>query len=189
MSKKWYVGVYAASFALFIVLEIGLSVVLRSGIFRREEKILTLLLVVMILALLQFTVVSVVYTFLMLARMWGAIQDGQTSTTVGKAIGFLFIPFFNLYWIFKAWGGFPAAYNSYVERYGLSVPKLGNAAFVAYPVSLLLGIIPLIIVVQPFVFTAVIWQTCDAVTALKTAVDERRQAIASAGKFGLEQRF
>lgn len=174
MSKKWYVGGYAASFALFIVLEIGLFIVLFSGVFRREEKILMLLLVVMILALLQFTVVSVIYTFLMLARMWGAIQDGQTSVTVGKAIGYLFIPFFNLYWIFKAWGVFPAEYNRYVERYGLNVPRLGNAAFVAYPVLLLLGVIPLIIFVQPFVFIAVIAQTCDAVNALKKAVAERR---------------
>ena len=189
MSKIRYVGVYAASFALFIVLEIGLFIVLRSGVFRREEKILTLLLGVMILALLQFAFVSVVYTFLMLSKMWGAIQDGQTSVTVGKAIGYLFIPFFNLYWIFKAWGGFPAEYNRYIERYGLSVPKLGNAAFVAYPISILLGMIPFLIFVQPLVFIAVIWQTCDAVTALKTAVGERRQAIASAGKFGLEPRF
>lgn len=174
MSKIRYVGVYAASFALFIVLEIGLFIVLRSGVFRREEKILTLLLGVMILALLQFTLVSVIYTFLMLSKMWGAIQDGQTSVTVGKAIGYLFIPFFNLYWIFKAWGGFPAEYNRYIERYGLNVPKLGNAAFVAYPVSLLLGIIPLTIVVQSFVFVAVIVQTCDAVNALNRAVAERR---------------
>src|SRR5215472_4189380 len=35
-------------------------------------------------------------------QMWQSIQDGHARTTPGKAVGFLFIPFFNLYWMFQA---------------------------------------------------------------------------------------
>jgi hypothetical protein len=38
----------------------------------------------------------------LLHKAWASIQDGQTSVSPGKAVGFLFIPFYNFYWIFRA---------------------------------------------------------------------------------------
>jgi hypothetical protein len=48
---------------------------------------------------------GVVFNCLILHRGWKAVQDGKAQTTPGKAVGFLFIPFFNLYWGFVAWYG------------------------------------------------------------------------------------
>jgi hypothetical protein len=132
----------------------------------------------MVLSYLQFLIVSIIYTFIILSRMWGSIQDGQTPITTGKAIGYLFIPFFNIYWIFRAWGSFPTEYNKYVDRYALPTPKLSGGVFTFYPVLLLLTAflyVPFLIV--PFAFIAIISKTCDAVNALGSAVEERRNAV------------
>ena len=45
--------------------------------------------------------------------MWAAIQDGYARTTPGKAIGFMFIPFFNIYWMFQAIWGYSKDYNNF----------------------------------------------------------------------------
>jgi hypothetical protein len=53
----------------------------------------------------------------LLARCWGTIQDGVTGISTGKAIGFLFIPFFNFYWVFQAFHGLSREMNRFVDRH------------------------------------------------------------------------
>lgn len=45
-------------------------------------------------------VASVVFFCMLLYRYWNLIPRDQTSITSGKAVGFLFIPFFGAYWAF-----------------------------------------------------------------------------------------
>jgi len=54
----------------------------------------------------------IIVAFVILYRCWQAVQPlreydetEQRMPTPGKAIGFLFIPFFNFYWVFVAWVG------------------------------------------------------------------------------------
>ncbi|WP_410969288.1 hypothetical protein, partial [Salmonella sp. SAL04284] len=54
-------------------------------------------LLVGIAALLPL-VFSMIVVLLCVHRMWAAIQDRYVRTTPGKAVGFLLIPVFNLYW-------------------------------------------------------------------------------------------
>ena len=50
-------------------------------------------------------VASIVFFCMLLYRYWNLIPRDQTSMTSGKAVGFLFIPFFGLYWSFESvWG-------------------------------------------------------------------------------------
>ena len=128
ISKKIFIGVLASTVALFLLFSasfgVWVSIFGGSNRFAYDdpkliENISILLLVLSILSGVLFLVVHVVVTFLVIWRMWSAIQDGHARTTPGKAIGFLFIPFFNVYWIFQVWGGFPADYNKYSERYRL----------------------------------------------------------------------
>lgn len=70
--------------------------------------------------------------YLLLYRAWEVIQDGHATTTPGKAVGFIFIPFYNFYWIFKAWYGFARDYNRYIERYSIDTPKLEERLFLAF---------------------------------------------------------
>jgi hypothetical protein len=102
--------------------------------------------------------------------MWGAIKDGHARTTPGKAVGFLFIPFFNIYWFFQVWAGFPTDYNRFVDRYKLPVTHLASEIYVAYSVLFLLSIIPflgILSVIAILIITPIIAATtCDAVNRL-----------------------
>jgi hypothetical protein len=57
-------------------------------------------------------------------RCWKIVQDGYTKTSVGRAIGFLFIPFFNFFWIFKAFHGLADELNQFSERHFGNKPQI-----------------------------------------------------------------
>lgn len=64
-----------------------------------------------------------------LYQLWEALRDGNARTTPGKAVGFLFIPIFNVYWIFEVWLGFARDYNKYVSQVGLAAKRLPAGLF------------------------------------------------------------
>lgn len=76
---------------------------------------------------MRYTLIGIVSTALslttgilllvLLARCWSTIQDGVTGISTGKAIGFLFIPFFNFYWVFQAFHGLARETNRFVDRH------------------------------------------------------------------------
>src|SRR5438128_808183 len=61
-----------------------------------------------------------IMSMVLLYKAWQSIQDGQARTTPGKAVGFMFIPLFNLYWIFQAIYGFAVDYNKYTQRHNIA---------------------------------------------------------------------
>ncbi|MCM3872851.1 MAG: hypothetical protein ND895_19395 [Pyrinomonadaceae bacterium] len=181
MSKKLYAGIFSVSLGLLLIFG-SLALVaaaLQNFVWFQDQPGLgvQLLVILGVLSFVQFLFVQVIYTFVVLWKMWGSIQDGHARTTPGKAIGFLFIPFFSVYWIFQVWGGFPRDYNNYVDRRGLAVPHLSSGVFTAYPVLMLLTAIPflgiLIALINMFLFVAIISKTCDAVNALAEGTPER----------------
>jgi len=181
MSKKLYAGVFSVSLGLFLLFGFLLAVAatLQNFVWYQDQPGLgvQLLAILGILGFVQFLIVQMIYTFVILWKMWSCIQDGYARTTPGKAIGFLFIPFFNVYWVFQAWGGFPRDYNNYVDRHRLAVPHLSSGVFTAYPVLILLTAIPflgiIVAMVNMFLFAAIISRTCDAVNALADGTPER----------------
>jgi hypothetical protein len=86
------------------------------------------------------TILNTVLIMMILHRAWRAIQDEQVRTTPGKAVGFLFIPFFNFYWVFVAIGGYAAAFNAYAARYRIPARQLSPALFYAHCVLALVGV-------------------------------------------------
>jgi hypothetical protein len=50
--------------------------------------------------------------------MWGLIQDGYARTSPDRAVGFLFIPFFNFYWVFVAVWGLADDMGRFPRRHG-----------------------------------------------------------------------
>jgi len=103
-------------------------------------------------------------------KMWTAIQDGHARTTPGKAIGFLFIPFFNIYWAFQVIWGFSKDYNAYTKRHALTLPDLPDGLFLAYTILCFTGWIPtaalLLTIANYFVGLLMISRICSAVNAL-----------------------
>lgn len=98
---------------------------------------------------------SVVIALVLLYKVWAAIQDGHARTTPGKAVGYMFIPFFQLYWVFQAYWGYAKDYNSYISRHDISTSRLPEGLFLAY------CILPF---VYAFVYTGVIIWLAIAVT-------------------------
>jgi hypothetical protein len=66
---------------------------------------------------------------ILLYQAWASIQDGHTGVSASRAIGLLFVPVFNLYWVFVALRGFATAFNVYVDRHGLAIKKLEPGLF------------------------------------------------------------
>jgi hypothetical protein len=88
----------------------------------------------MLAALLLIT--ALVLFCVLLYKAWNQIQDGHARTSAGKAVGFLFIPFFNLYWVFVAVYGLAWDLHRYVIRRRL----YGRYELLPYPVSPGLGL-------------------------------------------------
>ena len=127
--------------------------------------ILPLLLIIPI-AIFVFVVVCV-----FIHKAWASIQDGHVRTGPCKALGFLFIPFFNFYWIFQAVWGFAVDFNKYVTRNNVSAaPRLPEGLFLAYSILYVAAIIPFVgiaIGIANFIIGAIlISKVCDAVNAL-----------------------
>jgi hypothetical protein len=72
-------------------------------------------------------VFAVVFECILLHKLWCPIQDGQARTTPGKAVGFMFIPFFNLYWSFQAFWGLSKDMNAYAAQRGVAAPQINEA--------------------------------------------------------------
>lgn len=120
---------------------------------------------------------SVIIGCLLWYKAWASIQDGHPRTTPGKAIGFLFIPFYNLYWIFQAFWGFAKDYNSYIARHEVVASKLPEGLFLSLCILSLisaLGAFPARVPLHRYALSivlfvigiAVVNKVCDAVNSL-----------------------
>ncbi|MBX9678989.1 MAG: DUF4339 domain-containing protein [Gemmataceae bacterium] len=83
--------------------------------------------------------VGSIFYLVFLYRCWDAIQDGHVETTPGMAVGLLFVPLFNLYWVFVSIRGLAAKANEYAIRHRLRAPRaphtLGLAVGMNYALS------------------------------------------------------
>lgn len=91
---------------------------------------------------LLVTFAAAVFGYILLYKAWKAIQDGRPRTTPGKAVGYLFIPFFNIYWMFIAYWGWAKDFNSYIAARGLGLPKVSEKLFLSLPILVLCSAVP-----------------------------------------------
>lgn len=55
--------------------------------------------------------------YILIYKLWQVVQDGYASTTPGRAVGFMFIPYFNYYWFLPAYYGLAKDLNAYIDRH------------------------------------------------------------------------
>jgi hypothetical protein len=125
------------------------------------------------LALAVVSIYAAVVFLRLFYKAWEAIQDGYARTTPGKALGFLFIPFFNLYWVFQATWGLAKDYNRYAQRHSLDAPRLPASLFLVYLLSGFAGLIPYVGLatwaLSYGMALVMISKICDAVNAIPEA--------------------
>ena len=125
-------------------------------------------------------------------RMWSAIQGADARTTPGRAVGFLFVPVFNLYWVFQAIWGWAKDYNAGAATLGSESPKMPEGFFLSYAIlcvvafaagtAINLGlfalapVLGLVVVVSYFVALTMIGFICDGVNA-RSAEDPTGAAL------------
>ncbi|MBN1360429.1 MAG: hypothetical protein JW993_07550 [Sedimentisphaerales bacterium] len=126
--------------------------------------------------------IDVILSLEILYRAWQAIQDGQARTTPGKAIGYLFIPLYNLYWVFVAWAGFAQEFNAFTARYRIPTRRLSEGFFALQCVLMIVGIvltrIPVVGLVYSIILSItalmVLWSITGAVNELYAHVTRER---------------
>ncbi len=101
--------------------------------------------------------------WVLIYKAWSAIQDGRARTTPGKAVGFLFIPLFNIYWLFVAIGSWGKEFNAFAERRGVVGARASDGLFVAHCVF---SIVPVLSAIALFTGTGVILQMCRGINAV-----------------------
>lgn len=181
VSKAMYFGVYLGcsilggilmAIAMFAI--IGSAAASESGNFDSTASgaIAGVGVVFMILAMGLLLAGSVIL-FVLYYKMWTAIQDGYARTTPGKAIGFMFIPLFNIYWMFQAIWGYSKDYNEYLLRYSIPAKPLSEGLFLAGCILPLLGWIPfvgsLIGIANFVIFIMIVNSICNSINALAYA--------------------
>ncbi|MBN1881174.1 MAG: hypothetical protein JW885_03290 [Deltaproteobacteria bacterium] len=119
-------------------------------------------------------------------RMWAAIHDEYVNTPPAIAVLRLFIPIYNIYWMFNLYPDFVEYYEMYLNRNNIEVPPFKPLAHRVFP-KLILAIVILDVLTRflPFlfihaglfnlavfiVFLVVVYRTCTAVNALADAVE------------------
>jgi hypothetical protein len=94
----------------------------------------TLILILVMLGLAGVCwIFAAIYQLMLLYRAWACLQPGRPRTTPGAAVGMLFIPFYNLYWIFVAWYGLAQDWNKIMARHEdlRLAPRMGEGLFLA----------------------------------------------------------
>lgn len=62
-------------------------------------------------------IAAAILLLIFFGKCWRIVQDGYASTTVGRAIGYLFIPIFGYIWLFKAYHGLAKDLNQFIDRH------------------------------------------------------------------------
>ncbi len=175
LSKGFFLGSILGGTVLFIIFYFGGII----SIFATEEPFPGVLIILMgFCAVIYSSVIMAILVY----KMWKAIQDGHARTTPGKAVGFLFIPFFNLYWIFQAFWGFSVDYNAYIERYSIAVDKLPANLFLTYAILSVASAVPYIGIlpgIAAFIILMIlVVQICNAVNVLPDIISAEPAPIA-----------
>ncbi len=135
-------------------------------------------LVVLATILFAFAVLNlVVVTSVFVYRSWALLRDLGFEVSPGKAVGFLFIPVFNLYWVFQAFWGFSRLYNQFIDEQYLDQHKLPEKLFLSFSILLVLSpvllFIPLLNLVTALVtyllLIILVAQGCEIFSSLEQA--------------------
>lgn len=101
---------------------------------------------------------SIIIWWILIYKAWAAIQDGYARTSPGKALGFMFIPIFSIFWMFVAVGSWGKEFNAFAERQGLHY-RANAGIFMVFCVLMFFGL-------AIFVLPSVIVGFCRGINAV-----------------------
>lgn len=126
----------------------GLAVALGNSGRRYEEVAVAILALGVVMLILG----SIVF-MMTLHALWVSIQPpprgagvaGIARTTPGMAVGMLFVPVYNYYWVFQAWRGWARDCNATIAARGIvGAPPAPQGLATAIGVLAIVGIVPFV---------------------------------------------
>ncbi|MEM7660012.1 MAG: serine/threonine-protein kinase [Bacteroidota bacterium] len=115
----------------------------------------------------MFLLLAGIHALRLLHKGWQSVQDRGAYTTPGKAIGFLFIPLFNLYWIFVTFRQLAVEMNQYARDRQIGTGKLVSEGMA---ISICIFILPVInyvgIFINVFLYPNFLRQIRDGVVSI-----------------------
>jgi hypothetical protein len=163
ISKPFFLGSLIGSAAGVTLFSAMAAVAMDSG---GKDEAVDVLVVLIVVLCIYLTIVMAVF----LHKLWSAIQAGSPRTTPGRAVGFLFIPLFNCYWIFQAFWGWTRDFNSFVATKSLRAPRMPEGLALAICILAIVSIIPIVGilcgVVNIVLMSIFASDACDGVNAL-----------------------
>jgi hypothetical protein len=100
-----------------------------------------------------------------LYRAWHVLQPLHPTTTPGKAVGFLFIPLFNLYWNFVAHWRWSQDWNRNVANFNPGAPRVSEGLFLTYAILQCAGFVAGVFTMIPgfIIYFIIMKGVCDSV--------------------------
>ena len=101
-------GVVLMYLALFLLIH---------TIFVRPDRDGLVGVIVLFVAGVVCLLIGGIMQYIALYRAWSCLQYSTPRTSPGKAVGFMFIPLFNIYWIFQAYHGLAKDWNRIMSQH------------------------------------------------------------------------
>jgi len=90
----------------------------------REQDVLIMIFVCAFLT--NLVLLRVIY------KAWAALPSSYARTAPGQAVGFMFVPFYNLYWVWNVYAGFAKDFNRYVKEVDPGIPPQPDGFYIAF---------------------------------------------------------
>jgi hypothetical protein len=117
-------------------------------------------------------VFSAVIGLIYLWRAWAILRPDIARTTPGKAVGFLFIPLFNIYWLFQAFPGWVTDYHKHLDAQGDSRRRRPTQG--PFITACVLNMLPFLGILSALVFWPIVFSALCR--AINEEADSRAQA-------------
>ena len=107
-------------------------------------------------------------------KLWTVIQGTASRTTPGQAVGFMFIPFFNFYWIYQAIWGWSVDCNQHIKEKRIICPPVSEGVPLAWCILMCVGAIPFVgyFTGIPALILMIIWHN-ESINAANTIIEKQ----------------
>lgn len=140
---QWMIGSMIALLAGFVLLMMATGWAAFDDREIDENSQFVFFVLIAALVVLAAVVLSIVFFCKVQYAYWTIVQGGNGIPKPGEAVGFLFIPFFNFYWIFVSFNRLSKELNRVAdERDPGGYPRADEGVSMAYCILHLCSIIP-----------------------------------------------